>query len=32
MNDHIENVFNSMIDDINMIKLSTYFKSIKNNK
>lgn len=29
MNDHIENVFNSMIEDVKLIKLSTYFRSIK---
>ena len=26
---HIENAFNSMIEDIKYIKLSTYFKSVK---
>ena len=27
--DHIETIFNEMIEDINLIKLSTYFKGIK---
>lgn len=27
MNDHIEGIFNNMLDDIKMIKLSTYFMS-----
>jgi len=26
--DHIENMFNEMIEDINLIKLSTYYKSV----
>ena len=25
--DHIETIFNEMIEDINLVKLSTYFKS-----
>lgn len=29
MNDHIESIFNSMLDDVKTIKLSTYFKSIR---
>lgn len=28
MNDHIETIFNEMIEDINLVKLSTYFKSV----
>ncbi len=27
MNDHIEGIFSNMLDDIKMIKLSTYFIS-----
>jgi len=26
--DHIETIFNEMIEDINLIKLSTYYKSV----
>jgi len=29
MCDHIETIFNSMLDDVKTIKLSTYFRSIK---
>lgn len=29
MTDHIENIFNSMIDDLKYIKLATYFKSAR---
>lgn len=29
MNDHIEGIFNSMLEDIKTIKLSTYFRSIR---
>jgi len=29
MTDHIEQVFNSMLEDVNYIKLATYFRSIK---
>lgn len=28
MKDHIETIFNEMIEDINLIKLSTYYKSV----
>lgn len=28
--DHIEGIFNSMIEDVKYIKLATYFKKIKN--
>lgn len=28
MNDHIETIFNEMIENINLVKLSTYFKSM----
>lgn len=27
--DHVEGIFNSMLEDVKYIKLSTYFKSIK---
>ena len=28
MKDHIETIFNEMIEDINLIKISTYYKSV----
>lgn len=28
MNDHIETVFNEMIEDIELVKLSVYFKGL----
>jgi len=28
MKDHIESIFNEMIEDIDLVKLSTYYKSV----
>ncbi len=27
--DHIENIFNSMLEDVKIIKLATYFRKIR---